>query len=463
MSDAMVAAPVGAVARNDVASPDDTGGFSPTRLLAIAAYVDKGFRDQALAMEADPYRAEAPAFGIDLPLILSHCRKARHWENVCFIAAGILVVAAVLAPSMIFLCWLLGAALIFVGLHNEYVVLTGELGPKSFKPAAAPDASARPNVVVYGAFSPFVGSGQDLGGWSFAVNLEHGKTDFSTEEPKPFDVEALYETLRRGFERLALPRLTIEDRLYVDGCSIRDDAAFLPGMLHRPVTEVERGVVDHYRTRPGRAARHYLCLEVTDWNGELVLSTFLRLQKTDSKLFIETSNFLLPPLKETYYSVDKRSAQPALQRLMGWAVKSVFMFPVLVIALPAAIGVAISRATEPGKRRREVEQDPRYNYGAKQSIRELGTSNNWRIYFQKLDKEMHAKIIQQQLLDVFVDFLDDHGIDTSEIKNRGTHILNNGVIVSGGSVSAQGLAVGAGAQTNLLGRVMQGVRSGAAS
>lgn len=62
---------------------------------------------------------------------------------------------------------------------------------------------------------------------------------------------------------------------------------------------------------------------------------------------------------------------------------------------------------------------------------------------------MHKKIIQQQTLDVIVAFLDDHVIDTSEIKARGTHILNNGVIVSGGVINAEGLAVGEGAKTNL--------------
>ena len=93
--------------------------------------------------------------------------------------------------------------------------------------------------------------------------------------------------------------------------------------------------------------------------------------------------------------------------------------------------------------------NPLHNYGAVQSIRELGTDNSWRVYFQKLDKEMHSKVIQQQMLDVLVSFLDHHGVDTSEMKDRGNHILNNGVIVSGGMISAEGLAVGQGAQASV--------------
>ena len=75
--------------------------------------------------------------------------------------------------------------------------------------------------------------------------------------------------------------------------------------------------------------------------------------------------------------------------------------------------------------------------------------NAWRVYFQMLDKEMHSKVVRQQLLDVLISFLDEHGVDTSEIKDRGSHILNNGVIVSGDTINAESFAVGEGAQANV--------------
>jgi hypothetical protein len=39
-------------------------------------------------------------------------------------------------------------------------------------------------------------------------------------------------------------------------------------------------------------------------------------------------------------------------------------------------------------------------------------------------------------------FLDAHGIDTSDLEERQTAVLNNGVIVTGGELRAQSLAVG---------------------
>jgi hypothetical protein len=66
-----------------------------------------------------------------------------------------------------------------------------------------------------------------------------------------------------------------------------------------------------------------------------------------------------------------------------------------------------------------------------------------------LDKEMYVKIFEKQLLVAIKDFLDAHNIDTSDIKERQTTILNSGVIVQGGEVKAEALSVGTGAQSSI--------------
>jgi hypothetical protein len=89
-----------------------------------------------------------------------------------------------------------------------------------------------------------------------------------------------------------------------------------------------------------------------------------------------------------------------------------------------------------------IRCNPMYNYGAVQSIREQAASPNYRMYFQKLDKEMHVKTIEQNILDAIIDFLDNHGVDTASLRERQSTILNNGVIVTGGSIHADNFAVG---------------------
>ncbi len=59
---------------------------------------------------------------------------------------------------------------------------------------------------------------------------------------------------------------------------------------------------------------------------------------------------------------------------------------------------------------------------------------------------MYLNVVQHRLLDSIISSLERRGIDTADIKQRGTTILNNGVMVTGGTIQAQSLAVGKGAK-----------------
>jgi hypothetical protein len=55
---------------------------------------------------------------------------------------------------------------------------------------------------------------------------------------------------------------------------------------------------------------------------------------------------------------------------------------------------------------------------------------------------MFGKVIERRMLDSITDFLDRHDIDTSDLKQRESTILNNGVLMTGGSLQAGSMAVG---------------------
>ncbi|MBV9811165.1 MAG: hypothetical protein JO326_00325, partial [Acetobacteraceae bacterium] len=92
--------------------------------------------------------------------------------------------------------------------------------------------------------------------------------------------------------------------------------------------------------------------------------------------------------------------------------------------------------------------NPLYDYGASQTLRQALSQTNYLHYFQQTDTDFYSKMIERKLLDELVQFLDDHEIDTSDIKDRQTMILNSGVWVQGGNVSAEALAVGTGARAD---------------
>jgi hypothetical protein len=92
--------------------------------------------------------------------------------------------------------------------------------------------------------------------------------------------------------------------------------------------------------------------------------------------------------------------------------------------------------------RRRIEDDPGYNYGAMTSIRELAQSKRYRKYFQQLDRSLNANLMDRQVLDTIMTFLDAHDIDISQFEEQRTTILNQGILMSGGKLSAGSIAIG---------------------
>jgi hypothetical protein len=96
---------------------------------------------------------------------------------------------------------------------------------------------------------------------------------------------------------------------------------------------------------------------------------------------------------------------------------------------------------------RLIREKSDFDYGAVASVRGEASALEYQRYFQKLDKEMYMKILERKILDGIIEFLDMRNIDTSDLKERQTTILNSGGIVSGGSIPTENLAVGERART----------------
>jgi hypothetical protein len=461
----------------------DGFGHETTRYLCGAVYTDGVFREEVLARGRDHYRARPPEVGVDVGMVTAHAERARRSKTVRDVvlcapalillfffltlqdeggpdAAGLLILGALLAWLA---AWVVTA---FEAFHLDGVLrrtLTREaFQGQKVRPDPERDGG---NVVVYGGFSPFVGSGSDLGGWSFAVDLERGKPGLNAQPLRAFDLAELYACVSDGFAALKIPNVRLSRKLFVSGRAIRSDRQFLPNVRKRPVSRLEEQAVMDYVASGSKAVRHYLCVECVDWSGELAVTFFVRFRKLSSKLFVEVSTFMLPPLKAAYYDLDKVHPKGRFKDGVGLLLAALIKAPFLLILAPIAtlgrIQTGMARGAHERQQRKLIDEDLLYDFGAVTSLRELAAGTEWRVYFQKLDKEMHHKILQQQLLDGLVDFLDAHGVDTSDIKERGQHILNNGVIVSGGSINAQGLAVGEGAQAKVMGMVRRaGERAG---
>jgi hypothetical protein len=239
---------------------------------------------------------------------------------------------------------------------------------------------------------------------------------------------------------------------------------FFDEAAERPSAAVPPELVRAAVRRPTHAVRHYKVIRVTDWQGELVWSMFLRFVKVADSLFMESSDFLLLPVKERYHDIDGIRAVPTLYDLGRVAATSAWTAAVLAFLWPFLAARKAMRwfrqSSERRGLRRQLRDDPFFDFGAAVSLRETASSNRYHRYFQRLDKEMYAKVLERRVFTLLVEFLDHHDVDTSELVERQSTILNNGVMVSGGTLQADSLAVGERAVA-MVNRLSQAVRPGA--
>ena len=464
--------------------PGDRGvPTETTRYLCAAAYLDRRFADWVVdeVLESE-LRATAPSHGVDLTPVVRHCVRARQLYLVrdavltAVVLGGVVLLLLgtpwiVVAVRVLPLAW----ATVFAALClTHYEIVTASMLRDRFDPGVAPRASlrreralamiaddARSNVTVYSGFSPFVGCGLDISGWSFVVDTRRGKEDLDGHRRRPtrFAVDELYHCVATRVADLRLDHLGMEGRLFVSGRELDGMPWLLSSRASRPLVVVDQQAVDHFRRTPSDRVRHYSVVKIVGWQGELVVSMFLRFSFTGDNLFCEASYFLLTPVAERYHEVDDLNTLADLRTAGGFLGRS------LALALPLALVapfLVLVHALAPWRRwrgrriqRRLARQSPTYDHGTVTTVREWAMSRNYRHYFQKLDKQMYVKLVEQQILDAVITFLDARDIDTSELRERQTTILNNGVMVSGGSVSAQSLSVGAGSRA----RTTQAVRT----
>jgi hypothetical protein len=238
-----------------------------SRLLCAAAYLDRQFRDLVIkSCLENRHKAMAPNFGVDMATVVSHCEKARRlldsrelWLLVPGIVLLIVTVnnmqATVITESqaaqtigILLLMYVVGFAICLWFKSRARAMVTKNFLRGKFNPDATLEeedaavahiqAAETGNVVIYSGFTPFVGSGENMAGWSFALDLSKPageNEDLPTVVPigkqaslsEGVTLEALYACVAQNIEALHLERVTVEDKLYVNGRDIRNDKRFL--------------------------------------------------------------------------------------------------------------------------------------------------------------------------------------------------------------------------------------------
>jgi hypothetical protein len=389
--------------------------------------------------------------------------------------AILLVGALVVAPWLV--CW--------QERTEAWQIISRELTAEGFS-AKHPHASEGApltdgNITVYSGYSPFVGTGVERQTWSLTMHLTpaRGLTGAvpaqAQREPwtVPIRADDIIEGLaqRLGALGAATPgtaagiaNLQVTEKLFVNGSELRQTsvrrsgltAAVLPDEKRSPLTGVPEQLVHAHRGRDHGPVRHCLRVEVTAWGADLVLSVFVQVVLSGGLLSLSTTTLLLPPVRASYRVADSVLERGSRAGSHGTASSSVpsggadDTEPVIAAQalkaglkdLAGAPAAVYRELREPGRRARRNEdlmraiaEDRTFDYGARLSLRELAADSVYRNYFQRADVTRISQQLDMRLVDYLAQILEANGLDTTELEDSRTQLLNAGVIITGGSMS----------------------------
>jgi hypothetical protein len=331
------------------------------------------------------------------------------------------------------------------------------------------DAAQHGNVTLYGGENPFIGTGGRGRSWSIAVELDRaaGAADPNRwlhprqSDDVSVDPVELHGVLRRRLLKLKDPGLPENERIaalavqdYVVGEGQRrwenpliDPDRKIPYSLASEQTI--RALIRH----PQAGLRYYQRVSVTDEgqavraggqevisrsDQEIIVSAFVYVAVEGRMFYLEFVPTALPPIAQPYHVVDllpKISSGQFLAKVLLHAARH--SFGDLVGAPFWLLGalwrmMAEARSFDGGT---EAEDYLVGDVGARISVRELGAARSVHTFIQQLDAAKYTRIIERLVTDTVLDFLMAQGVDTTAYRNSALAVVNNGVVISGGTVT----------------------------
>jgi hypothetical protein len=290
------------------------------------------------------------------------------------------------------------------------------------------------NVVGFHGYHPFVGSGMEMDRWSAAIRLIsrdpdpfHPVAESRREFPSPpFSAKQLSAHVA---ERLALLRMPSSAEEYLPGLTIEDRIYLAAAEAFGFDTMMSQEHIDQIIANPTFEARHMLAFRVVSWRGELVTTVYVHFAIQGRTLHLELASWALPPCPDEYRVMDGEDSTGAVSYLKAmW--RGFVESPAVVAKAPLNVVADLAdrlKRSQAVRRRTGRELD----FGARIGVRDLAMSDSWRNSLLENDFTKYSGIIERRVIAATLDFLDQHGVDTTEFHQRTISILNKGIMHTG--------------------------------
>ena len=458
-----------------------------TRYLSAATQIDIGYAERVVArVMNEPFRALAPTYGVDVAVVTMWALKAlrtRALRDNTLAAVFVLIIPVLvlsffwlqglfLFPVMLIAAWWTVSWEHWERIHN--IVMQKMLRDR-FDPGKAPSphrerdrarlaevAKRRGgNLVVFSGHSAFIGSGVKLGYQRILLDVSRGKEaeDGTSTDPDEFTSEDLHKAIVRAFDHetglgRSLANIRVYERLFVNGLHIQEYEGLLPDLLRPPPASVDEDVLVAATLHPTREARTYVCVEMPGWQGQLVVTLFIRAVHTGDSLYIDWTFQVLPPLKDEFLVIDRlyeRSRYHQFRISLWFGLRKTV--PALLRSPYEAL--RIWRRPDIVRRHRArqshaIERGYVFDYGAQRSIREDACGTRRRHYFLARDETMYTLLAQQTLTRAVEVFLKEHNVDLGQFNEQVKIIFDNSIKV-GDISNSTGVTIGDNSSTKVNG------------
>jgi hypothetical protein len=461
-----------------IATRKESTDREATRYLCAATQVSIEYAERVISrVMNEPFRALAPTFGVDVGAVAKWAIKAiytRAHRNQILAAIFMLVILVsalsfVWAPGLILLPIILLSSWLTVSwehwerIHN---VVTQKMLRNRFDPEQAPsprrevdrtrlDEIAKRkegNLVVFSGHTAFIGSGRRLRYKRILLDVSRGREadDGTPTDPDNFTSQDLHIAVARAFDNESglarcLADVRVYERLFVNGLHIQYHGQLLPDPLRPPPTSIDPQLLRTAALHPTPEARTYVCVEMPGWQGQLVVTLFIRAVHTGHSLYIDWTFQVLPPLRAKFLEIDQLYE---VSRHSQVAASLIFGLRKTVPALLKSPYEVLKDWRRPRITRRDRYRQAHaiasgyvFDYGAQRSIREDACGTQRRHYFLARDETMYMLLAEQTLTRAIENFLKGHNVDLGQFKDQVKVIFDNSITV--GDISgSRGVTIG---------------------
>ncbi|MFA6371550.1 MAG: hypothetical protein WCW68_02895 [Methanothrix sp.] len=433
-----------------------------------------------------PFVARSPEFGLNLDLIIKHAEKAFTSHLYFQLAAALLILFGWLSYSINATVSMLLIVAAVLATRADYIyhrnIALNNFSRKTFNPGynlnnllidhgiLGSEEAKSQNVVVFGDYYPFLGAGNKIKNWNFVVDSTKKSkiiANFTENLPKEINIEEIYKNIICDISNKEFPNISLKYILLADGNELDKSKFLLPKDKSDPVISLDqnfilaeghKSIYNEYRT--------YIKIEYLDKIRTTLFSTFLRFSMTGKEIFGECTFHVLPPIDETKYNIDRISqndiyfmlrfgsvtllmlilsifmmSSPQLASMVFLALFVIVLLPLLVI-LAYYIHEYIYKFTT----KERVDRGEPHNYGKIKTFREIIAKRDYKNYFSAQDIVMIQNSIEQTVINSIADLLDTNGIDSSLLRDDVMAFVNQGIMMFGGKLEAENVAVGTGAK-----------------